>query len=78
MIMGEEEDTRQTDPDDYFDSSVGTEGPDFSIGSYFSSVAKRGLKKTLTDGAMEPHAHLISLLLIVLVIAILGGVLFNI
>lgn len=74
--MGEEEETSQMDPDDYFDESVGTEGPVFSLGDFFSSVVKSGIKKTLTDGGMEPHAHLISLLLIVLVIAIIGGVLF--
>ncbi len=74
--MDEEVETAQMDHDDYFDPSVGTEGPEFSVGQYFSSVAKRGVKETLTDGAMEPHAHLISLLLVVLVIAMVAGVLF--
>jgi len=73
--MGEEEDTSQ-EPDDYFDASVGTEGPKFSIGKYFSSMLSRGMKETLTDAGMEPHAHLISLLLIVLIIASVAGVLF--
>ncbi|MDP6154835.1 MAG: hypothetical protein QGH39_11715 [Candidatus Thermoplasmatota archaeon] len=74
--MVEEEETSLVEPEDYFDPSVGTEGPEFSLGKFFSSVLKRGIKETLTDGGMEPHAHLISLLLIVLVIAIVGGVLF--
>lgn len=72
--MDKEERTENPDPYYYHDPDVGEEGPAFSVGEFFRSVGKRGLKATLRDPAIEPHAHLITLLSIVLVMAIGAGV----
>ncbi len=72
--MDEEERTGDPDPYHYHDPDVGEEGPAFSVGEFFRSVGKRGLKGTLRDKAMEPHAYLITLLSIFIIMAISVGV----
>ncbi len=54
----------------FFDPDVGEEGPSFSIGRFFGSIGRRGLKATMKDRAMEPHSHLIGLLSVVVIMAL--------
>lgn len=72
--MGEEKENSCSDPYHYYDPEVGEEGPPFSLMKFFSSIRKRGIMATIKDRSLEPHAHLIILLSIVLLIALISGV----
>jgi len=61
---------------DYTDlgSEIGDEPPEFSIGNVIESFSKRGLINTINDEVIGPHAHLLFLLFIILIIGIIVGV----
>jgi len=67
-------DTMDNDDDTIsFESEIGEEPPEVSIGSILLAFRTRGFVDTMNDEAMGPHTHLFVLLSIIFFIAIIIG-----
>lgn len=61
---------------DLIEQEIGEKAVPFSVIEIFSSIRKKGLKKTFKDRNLAPHTHLLMLLLVTMGMAIAIQIIF--